>query len=67
MARSAMSRAVHEGWLLEADMAKFAEEYAMDCMMDKERNLVCLFPNEYRLNLAIKNFENLKFAETSQG
>ena len=39
----------------------------MDCMMDKERNLVCLFTNEYRLNLAMKNYENLKFAETSQG
>ena len=51
----------------EADVAKFAEEYAMDCMMDKERNLVCLFPNEYRLNLAIKNYENLTFAATSQG
>jgi peptide chain release factor 3 len=51
----------------EADVAKFAEEYAMDCMMDKERNLVCLFPNEYRLNLAIKNYEKLTFAATSQG
>ena len=51
----------------EKDVAKFAEEYAMDCMMDKERNLVCLFPNEYRLNLAIKNYENLTFAATSQG
>ena len=51
----------------EKDVGKFAEEYAMDCMMDKERNLVCLFPNEYRLNLAMKNYENLKFAETSQG
>ena len=51
----------------EKDVAKFADEYAMDCMMDKERNLVCLFPNEYRLNLAMKNYENLTFAETSQG
>jgi peptide chain release factor 3 len=51
----------------EADVGKFAEEYAGDCMMDKERNLVCLFPNEYRLNLALKNYERLSFAETSQG
>lgn len=51
----------------EKDVNKFAEEYAMDCMLDKERNLVCLFPNEYRLNLAIKNYEKLTFAETSQG
>jgi peptide chain release factor 3 len=36
-------------------------------MMDKERNLVFLVPNEYRLNLALKNYERLSFAETSQG
>ena len=31
-------------------------------MMKKRKD-----PNEYRLNLAIKNYENLTFAETSQG
>ncbi len=50
----------------ENDIRKFTTEYAMDCMLDKERRIVCLFPNEYRLNLALKNYENLKFSETSQ-
>jgi peptide chain release factor 3 len=36
-------------------------------MMDEDRNLVCLFPNEYRLNLALKNYERLSFVETSLG
>jgi peptide chain release factor 3 len=36
-------------------------------MMDEEHNLLCIFPNEYRFNLALKNYERLSFAETSQG
>ncbi|ACX76213.1 hypothetical protein FSU_3199 [Fibrobacter succinogenes subsp. succinogenes S85] len=36
-------------------------------MMDEDRNLVCFFPNESRLNLALNNYERLSFVETSQG
>mgnify|MGYP003402663946 FL=1 len=51
----------------EKELGNFSAEYAMDCMLDKERRLVCLFPNEYRLNLALKNYEKLKFEQTSRG
>ena len=36
-------------------------------MMDEDRNLLCIFSNEYRFNLALNNYERLSFAETSQG
>jgi peptide chain release factor 3 len=44
---------------------KFSKEHRGDCMKDKRGNLVCLFPNEYRLNLAVKNYPELKFSKTS--
>lgn len=49
----------------EADVESFVNEYALDCMQDKEGRTVCLFPNEYRLNLAVKNYEKLQFELTS--
>ncbi len=49
----------------QEDVEAFTSEYSMDCMLDKERRIVCLFPNEYRLNLAVKNYPKLKFEETS--
>ncbi len=49
----------------EKDVDSFVSEYALDCMQDKEGRIVCLFPNEYRLNLATKNYEKLKFELTS--
>lgn len=54
-------------WILGASnlVESFANEYGMDCMLDKEERLVCLFPNEYRLNLATKNYEKLVFSKTS--
>lgn len=48
-----------------AEVEKFAKEYAMDCMHDRHDNLVCLFPNEYRLNLAEKDYTELEFHKTS--
>jgi len=47
------------------DVEKFVDENGIDCMRDKEERFVCLFPNEYRLSLAEKNFPSLKFQETS--
>jgi peptide chain release factor 3 len=44
---------------------EFIKEYRGDCMHDKNGNLVCLFPNEYRLNLAVKNYSELMFSTTS--
>jgi len=35
-------------------------------MQDKHGNLVCLFPNEYRLNLAVKNYSELEFSAVNQ-
>ncbi|GBU26006.1 peptide chain release factor 3 [Fibrobacteria bacterium R8-3-H12] len=43
----------------------FSKEYRSDCMQDKKGNLVCLFPNEYRLNLAVKNYPELEFKAVS--
>ncbi len=48
-----------------ADVDRFVDENGIDCMRDKEDRIVCLFPNEYRLSLAVKNFPSLKFRETS--
>lgn len=50
-----------------AEVDKFVDENGIDCMRDKEERFVCLFPNEYRLSLAMKNFPNLQFRETSLG
>ncbi len=47
------------------DVDRFVDENGIDCMRDKEDRIVCLFPNEYRLSLAVKNFPSLKFRETS--
>jgi peptide chain release factor 3 len=47
------------------ELAAFSKDHTGDCMTDKHGNLVCLFPNEFRLNLAVKNFPGLRFAETS--
>jgi len=44
---------------------EFEKEYKGDCMHDKNGNLVCLFPNEYRLNLAVKNYSELVFSAVS--
>jgi peptide chain release factor 3 len=44
---------------------EFAKEYKGDCLQDKHGNLVCLFPNEYRLNLAVKNYSELGFSKVS--
>jgi peptide chain release factor 3 len=54
-------------WVVgEAELCeKFLKEYAHDCMRDKKNSLVCLFPNEYRLNLAEKDYPDLQFAATS--
>lgn len=54
-------------WVMgpETAVQSFVNEYAMDCMFDKDNRLVCLFPNEYRLNLAVKNYESLTFSKTS--
>jgi peptide chain release factor 3 len=43
----------------------FSKEHRGDCIHDKNENLVCLFPNEYRLNLAIKNYPELEFSAVS--
>lgn len=51
---------------LPAEIAKFTKEHEMDCMHDKTGKLVCLFPNEYRLNLAVKNYPDLQFSSTSE-
>ena len=48
-----------------SDVDKFVDENGIDCMRDKEERFVCLFPNEYRLSLAEKNFPTLRFQETS--
>lgn len=49
----------------EADVVSFENAYSFDCMKDKKGNLVCLFPNEYRLNLAINDYKDIKFELTS--
>ncbi len=56
-------------WIVgpDEDIEKFVDENGMDCMRDKEERFVCLFPNEYRLSLATKNFPSLRFVETSLG
>jgi peptide chain release factor 3 len=45
---------------------EFIKEYKGDCMHDKKGNLICLFPNEYRLNLAVKNYSKLEFSSISK-
>jgi peptide chain release factor 3 len=50
-----------------AEVEKFVNDNGGDCMRDKEERFVCLFPNEYRLTLAVKNYPELKFVETSLG
>lgn len=54
-------------WIVgkQDELDKFVSEYGIDCMQDKEGRFVCLFPNEFRLNLAVKNFPDLKFEKTS--
>jgi peptide chain release factor 3 len=56
-------------WIMgdKVECDKFAKDFKADCSSDKEGRLVCLFPNEYRMNLAMKNWESLAFAETSEG
>lgn len=56
-------------WVMgeDKDLERFAAEFKNDCAHDKRGNLVALFPNEYRLNLAIKNWENLRFDRTFEG
>jgi peptide chain release factor 3 len=56
-------------WILgdEKEVQRFADEMKSDCAHDKHGNLVCLFPNEYRLNLAMKNWPDLKFTTTFEG
>jgi peptide chain release factor 3 len=48
------------------EVAAFLREHEHDCMHDKHGLLVCLFPNEYRLNLAVKNYPEMKFQKTSE-
>jgi len=50
----------------EKEVAAFVQEYEHDCMHDKHGLLVCLFPNEYRLNLALKNYPDVVFSKTSE-
>jgi peptide chain release factor 3 len=47
-------------------LMRFEKEYSMDSMRDKVNNLVCMFPNEYRLNIALKDYSELHFGLTSQ-
>ncbi len=53
-------------WVLgdSKEKIKFESEYKHDIYSDKREQLVCLFPNEYRLNLAMKNFPDLRFERT---
>lgn len=46
-------------------VASFQKEHLSDCYSDKEGRLVCLFPNEYRFNLAQKNHPDLLFSDVS--
>jgi peptide chain release factor 3 len=50
----------------EKEVAAFLRDHEHDCMHDKHNLLVCLFPNEYRLNLAVKNYPEIKFTSTSE-
>jgi peptide chain release factor 3 len=43
----------------------FSKEHKGDCLHDKNGNLVCPFPNESRLNLAVKNYPELEFSTVS--
>jgi peptide chain release factor 3 len=54
-------------WIVgeQKEQERFSKEYRGDCMQDKNENLVCLFPNEYRLNLAVKNYPELEFSKVS--
>jgi peptide chain release factor 3 len=45
-------------------LKKFEAEYKHDCSRDKHDNLVCIFPNEYRKNLAVNNYEELTLTTT---
>ena len=53
-------------WVIgkEEDQAAFEKDFKAEVYWDKREELVCLFPNEYRLNLAIKNYPDLKFEKT---
>ena len=54
-------------WVIGSDeeqIKAFTKEHAFNCSHDKYDNLVCLFPNEYKINLAQKNYEELKFEQT---
>ncbi len=50
----------------EKELATFIREHEHDCMHDKHGLMVCLFPNEYRLNLALKNHPELVYKSTSE-
>jgi peptide chain release factor 3 len=52
---------------VSADSELFEKENIHDCVRDKHGNLVCLFPNEYKLNLAQKNYPNISFERTFEG
>lgn len=56
-------------WVLgpSEELEKFEKEYLNDLGTDKHGHFVCLFPNEYRLNLAEKNYPELSFAHTFEG
>ncbi|MGL1902982.1 MAG: peptide chain release factor 3 [Fibrobacterales bacterium] len=55
-------------WIVgdKEEIKKFVKEYGFNCSTDKEGNLVCLFPNEFKLNLAEKNYEGLTFEKTME-
>jgi len=50
----------------EKEVAAFVQEHEHDCMRDKHDLLVCLFPNEFRMNLAVKNYPEIVFHTTSE-
>jgi peptide chain release factor 3 len=50
----------------DTDRNAFAAESKADTYWDKNDALVCLFPNEYRLNLAEKNYPDLRFERTHE-
>ncbi len=58
--------AKEDGEVGKSQIKAFEKEHAFSCSTDKEGNLVCLFPNEFKLNLAEKNFEGLVFEKTME-
>ena len=44
---------------------RFQKSCVNDCYRDKKDRLVCLFPNEFRYNLAVKEFPELRFLDKS--